>query len=216
MYGENQDDEHKRLLGHRQSESTDAASSLTARAFDVRKLIKQGELAIGKPFNLKVRWPAAPVTRMGFATFFPPMRSPYIESQICCMRVSIRRITFFKALTFDNPFRKRRLLSVTPATDGSLINDSRQTHSGLTAQRESWQAATTANRFQGGLEIDETLAPLRCRSKLQCIATHCLEAVLRLYRNPFGGLSDRRTQWEPKNNCIITAAKRRTFLGPCS
>jgi hypothetical protein len=28
---------------------------LTARAFDVRKLIKQGELAIGKPFNLKVR-----------------------------------------------------------------------------------------------------------------------------------------------------------------
>jgi len=26
--------------------------------------------------------PAAPVTRMGFAMFFLPMRSPYIESQI--------------------------------------------------------------------------------------------------------------------------------------
>src|SRR6516165_993239 len=32
MYGENQDDEHKRLLGHRQSESTDVASSLAAVA----------------------------------------------------------------------------------------------------------------------------------------------------------------------------------------
>ena len=32
MYGANEDDEHKRLLGHRQSESTDAASSLAAVA----------------------------------------------------------------------------------------------------------------------------------------------------------------------------------------
>src|SRR6516225_2375959 len=45
-------------------------------------------------------------------------------------------------MTFDTLCEERRLPRVTPATGRSLLNHSPQTHNGLTARRESWQATT--------------------------------------------------------------------------